>query len=249
MRRILPILGFALLAIAIGGLAREANDHYRLFQWTVYHAPSGSSPDVLTEPTEEEPLPTPLPSRVFIDMAFAAQAPHGNWGMPYQEACEEASLLLVHHYLEGTPLTPDIMDKEIHALVEREKEEFGFLADMTIEQVAEMAEKLYDDDATVLYDPTMEEIKGELAKGNPLVAPFAGRDLKNPYYTGEGPWYHMLVIVGFDSSHFITNDVGTRRGEGYRYPYKRLYDAIHNWTGVKEDIRSGRKAVLILHRS
>ncbi len=90
-------------------------------------------------------------------------------------------------------------------------------------------------------------MKNELAKGYPIIVPMAGRDLGNPYFSGEGPWYHALVIIGYDKTSFITNDPGTRRGEHYRYKYDVLMNAIHDWTGVKENIRDGRKVALVVY--
>ncbi len=188
----------------------------------------------------------PLPARVFIEVPFASQAPLGDWGMPYQEACEEASLILVHHFLEQMPLTREVMDAEIKRMVAYEMEELGSDADIGAEETAVVAEKFYGYRATVTYDPGIDDIRRELAFGNPVIVPLAGRDIGNPYYSGEGPWYHMLVIIGYDTKYFITNDVGTRRGASYKYRQQVLYDAIHDWTGVKEDILNGRKAMIVL---
>jgi len=69
---------------------------------------------------------------------------------------------------------------------------------------------------------------------------------ENPYFSGEGPWYHMLVLTGYGWWDFITNDPGTRRGAGYEYRFSTLLNAIHDWTGIKEEIRKGRSAVLVL---
>jgi len=70
--------------------------------------------------------------------------------------------------------------------------------------------------------------------------------LGNPYFSGEGPWYHMLVITWYDHRGFITNDPGTKRGEGYHYDEATLINAIHDWTGVKENIAQGGKSMLII---
>jgi hypothetical protein len=53
----------------------------------------------------------------------------------------------------------------------------------------------------------------------------------------------MLVIVGYDSNGFITNDPGTRKGEGYRYSFATLMAAIHDWNPT--DIRQGTPAYLV----
>ena len=78
--------------------------------------------------------------------------------------------------------------------------------------------------------------------------PVAGRELGNPYFSGGGPWYHMLVITGYDGNRFITNDPGTKRGEDYKYSADVLIEAIHDWTGSKDTITSGAKTAVVIER-
>lgn len=189
---------------------------------------------------------SPLRPSVRIQVPFMSQAPHGNWQMPYQEACEEASLILVHHFLRGTPITADEMDAEILDLVRVEDQTFHFPPDITMEQLARVAQEHYGYTVQLFTSFTVEDMKRLLAQGHPIIVPLAGRRLGNPYYSGEGPWYHALVLTGYDETGFITNDVGTRRGEGYRYPFQQLYQSIHNWNNVKEDIENGRRVMLVV---
>ncbi len=189
-----------------------------------------------------------LPPTILIEVPFLVQAPTGNWDMPYQEACEEASIIMLHHFIEGTAVTPAQADEEILKMVEWENARFNYSADITIAEAKRVAEDYYKHRGQLFYDFTIDDMKRLLAEGHPIIVPLAGRDIGNPYYSGEGPWYHMLVVTGYDGNYFITNDVGTKRGRNFRYPQKRLFDAIHDWTGVKEDIRTGRKAMLVLER-
>ena len=243
------------LAVLLSGTAWFVYGH--LQPTIVYKAPPTPKEDPLTsqgaaiEETESQAsssVASALPPRVVIQVPFASQAPLGDWGMPYQEACEESSLILVHHYLTGEAMSPEIMDAEIRKMADYEVNELGFHADTTAEETGLVAQKFYGHKATVYYDITIDDIKKQIAAGNPVIVPLAGRDIGNPYYSGLGPWYHMLVITGYDSKNFITNDVGTKRGEGYKYPQQVLYEAIHDWTGAKENIRSGRKAMLVVTR-
>ncbi|MDO8648337.1 MAG: C39 family peptidase [Candidatus Peregrinibacteria bacterium] len=206
-------------------------------------AASTSSAEATEEPVVENPAVKP--GSVLIKVPFASQAPLGNWDDPYQEACEEASLILVHHFLEDLAISPSQMDDAIIAITRWEGLE-GYSQDVTVEELAEIAEKYYGYSSRVLTDVTEESIERELAAGNPVIVPLAGRDLGNPYYSGEGPWYHMLVIVGYDDSQFITQDVGTKRGENYAYDKGVILSAVHDWTGVKEEIRTGPKAALVV---
>ena len=85
-----------------------------------------------------------------------------------------------------------------------------------------------------------------IAHGQPVIIPTAGRMLHNPYYTGDGPWYHMLVVTGYDQTYFYTNDVGTAKGERYPFPKQLLLDAIHDWMGQDERIGAGRKVMMTI---
>ena len=161
------------------------------------------------------------------------------------------ALLMVVHYLKGTPLTPQIAEDEIQDLIAWEHDH-GYGDDLTAAQMAEVAEQKLDVSARVRTDVTKDSILEELAAGNPIVIPAAGRDLGNPYFSGEGPWYHALTIIGYKpgwlGDYFITNDPGTKRGQQYTYKADILLNAIHDWTGVKEEIRTGQKAMVILER-
>ncbi len=181
-------------------------------------------------------------------MPFTVQAPLGNWNLPYQEACEEASIIMVHHFLDGTDITPQGADKEIQDIVAWENTTFHSRADVTAEELQRIAEDYYQYTGQLFYDFSIDDMKRLLAHGYPIIVPLAGRDLGNPYYSGQGPWYHMLVITGYDGNDFITNDVGTKRGKDYRYPTQVVYNAIHDWNQQEEDIHGGRKVILVLER-
>lgn len=157
------------------------------------------------------------------------------------------SLLLVHHYLQGTNLTREQAEKELLALIAWE-EEHGYPHDVTVQELGEIAERYYDYRFRIIENPTVADLKRLLADGHPVIVPAAGRDLGNPYFSGEGPWYHMLVLTGYNQFFFTTNDVGTRRGEGYVYRFKTLMDAIHDWTGIKENIRQGTRRALVIEK-
>lgn len=158
------------------------------------------------------------------------------------------SLIMVHHFLEGTELTRAQAEQELLALVQWETEH-GYPEDVTIAELGQIAKEYYGHTPRIVENPTVEDLKGLLADGHPIIVPAAGRDLGNPYFSGEGPWYHMLVLTGYGWRSFITNDPGTRRGEGYEYRFSTLLEAIHDWTGIKEEIRKGRSAVLVLERN
>jgi uncharacterized protein YvpB len=188
---------------------------------------------------ENQAITTPaqtLPSNYLIEMDFATQAPEGDWSEPWQNACEEASIIIVHHYLSGTTLNKSIMKNEILEMVNWQIESWGGHGDLTSEKTIELANHFYEYESEVIYDYDVKTIKSYVAKGIPVVIPTDGKKLKNPNFRNGGPEYHMLVVKGFDSDEFITNDPGTRKGEGYKYKYQTILDSVKNPKGGKKSI-------------
>lgn len=196
---------------------------------------------------EEEKIE--LKKEVNLRVPFVSQAPFALWDNLHNNACEEAALILVHYFLKEEGLTKEIMEKEIQDLVAWQIKNLGEHKDLTLEEVGKMARDYYGWQKIRIQDKiTIEDIKKELTKGNPVIVPAAGRLLGNPYYRQPGPYYHMLVIRGYQGNKFITNDPGTRRGEGYSYHEDVLYQAIHDWPGEGKDILEGEKKMLVIEK-
>lgn len=189
----------------------------------------------------------PLPPSVLIKVPFVSQAPLENWDALHQEACEEASLILVNYYLDRKNITPETMENEIQKLVAWEMQN-GYQIDVGTTEILEIAKKVYGLRGRMVTDVSVDSLKRELAAGHPVIIPAAGQILGNPYFSGDGPPYHMLVVIGYDSRNFITNDVGTRRGAGYKYDYSTLINAIHDWNGSTDTILSGPKRMLVIEK-
>ncbi|MFA4881066.1 MAG: C39 family peptidase [Candidatus Doudnabacteria bacterium] len=194
-------------------------------------------------PREEEKIP----SEFLLDVPFASQSPYAKWDERDEESCEEASIVMVHYFRQKKVLTKELMRRELDALIEFQIKHYGDYKDSDAEDIAKLAEECYHyKEVRVSYDISISGLKREIAAGNPVIVPAAGRLLYNPYFTPPGPLYHNLVLIGFNEKGFITNDPGTRRGEHYFYPYDVLYNAIHDFPGTKEQIEQGRKAVVVI---
>lgn len=173
-------------------------------------------------------------SKIYLKVPFLCQAPYGNWNQPWQDGCEEAAILMV----VGSPEAQEILK-----MVQFQKKKYGGHFDLNAKQMAQLVKDYYDIEAQVKYDISVQDIKDELDKGNPVIVPAAGRMLPNQFYTPPGPIYHALVIIGYndETGEFVTNDPGTRRGQNFRYLYEDLYYAIGDW-------ESGQKVFIVINR-
>lgn len=200
----------------------------------------------------------PAPAQVNLKVPFFPQAPLGNWDDLHNDACEETSILQVVLYLDGRNVNKNEANNDIIQAVNWQIANYGGHYELPAEKVKEFTQAYYKKTVSVTYDISIDSIKAELAKGNPVIVPLAGRMLNNPNFRSPGPVYHMLVIRGYDDAtgEFITNDVGTKRGENYRYKYQTLFAAIHDmpqWQMNRslldanpDFILSGRKAMVTI---
>ncbi|MBD3251919.1 hypothetical protein GF380_05740 [Candidatus Uhrbacteria bacterium] len=204
----------------------------------------------VTTSSEEGEAPQPpkeaIAAEALLAVPFMSQAPHANWELPYQEACEEASVLMVAGYYRGErgAYTADTADELLLDLLNF-AERKGYSVDTTAEETAEIVEAYYADlEAEVVPFKNADQIKRYLQEGYPVIVPADGKALPNPNFRNGGPRYHMLVIRGYTEDRFITNDPGTRNGETFLYTYDGLLNAIHDWNNG--DVPNGDPVLLIL---
>lgn len=205
--------------------------------------PSSTSAQVTATPTVTY-LPTPPPSQAQLTLPFTVQAPFGVWDDVHENTCEEASLIMLKHYEDHTPISsPAQADQELTALVTWEGlHNYG--PSISLTQLNQIANDYFGmHNGTVVQINSIDQVKAAIASGHPVILGMAGKLLGNPYFSDGGPNYHMLVVTGYDSSNIITNDPGTKHGEGYAYPSETFYQAIHDWDS--SNILNGQKAYLV----
>lgn len=198
-----------------------------------------------TSVTEEKDLLV-LPQNYLLKVPFTSQAPEKNWEQPWQDACEEVALLMLDAYYKNYNLSPLFSRDEILKMVKWE-EERGWGGSIEIEKVKQMAEeylKISDFRFQILENPTIEQIKKSIANRHPVLVVADGKVLPNPHFRSGGPVYHALIIKGYTETEFITNDPGTQFGEGFKYKYNDLMNAIRDWNGG--NVKEGRRVVLIV---
>lgn len=187
-----------------------------------------------------------LPISKKIVVPFTSQAPQGNWQEPWQNACEEASIVMIQNFYKDEGLTPEKARQQILAVFTLKKTTAPASKDESIERIVEIINSgNLNWQARVVNDPDLTAMKDELAANHPIIAPVYAPLLNNPNYTSPGPSYHVIVITGYDDAkgEFITNDPGTEEGKSYRYPYQVLLGAIHDYLANK-DYTAGAKRVL-----
>lgn len=193
-----------------------------------------------------------VPSDYLLPVLFSQQAPFANWDAIHEETCEEASMIMAVKYFNKQPLNESIMENEIQELLGWQ-EKGGYKVDLTADETAYILNNYYKINATTTSEVTVDRIKYEISKGNLILVPVAGRELDNPNFKTPGPIYHMLVIKGYNESEFITNDPGTRKGNGFKYTYSNLLDSVHDWDHqlalggmTDEEISQGEKVMIIV---
>lgn len=184
--------------------------------------------DDTTKIDEEKSIKT----EVRIEVPFADQAPYKDWGDPYQEACEETSIIMASEFLKGNStedLDKNYIDKEILDMVAYQEENYGGHFDLDAEKTLDLFKKYYGyQGGSIKNINSIDDIKKILSEDSIIIAPTYGQALENPHFTPPGPVYHMLVIKGYDEDNFITNDPGIWQGKDFTYSFDNLFDAIHD---------------------
>ena len=274
--KILQILLFFGLVAVLGGCVSQTNRAYPQPSYPITPTQNSTSSVEAVEPAaadqadsgsaiEIEPVapvvadsPQPVDTQPvigqFVDypVPFSSQAPFGVWDELHQETCEEASMVMAVRFFKNQELNSHLMEQELLNIFDWETQN-GYRVDLTADEVVVVLDKYFNQSSRIMTDVSVAAVTAELDKGNLVIVPAAGRNLGNPYFTPPGPIYHMLLIRGYDRStgEFITNDPGTKRGEGYRYQYQTLLSAVADWNhalaegGMEQsEIEQGRKVLI-----
>ncbi len=185
-----------------------------------------------------------LASGFNLKMEFTSQAPEGNWGEPWYNDCEEVSIAMVDSFYNNRILTPVIAKKEILRIIVIKEKAFGPSLEENSDQNASLINNYLNSNwkARVIENPTIEQIKEQINKSQPVILPVDGRKLDNRYFTTIH--YHVFVISGYDDDKkmFITQEPGTYRGHDYKYSYAVIENAMRDYNSV--DLSKGRRVAI-----
>jgi len=163
---------------------------------------------------------------------WTSQAPDGNWAQPWQDACEETSIVMLDYYYAGDRnLNKEIARQAILKKFELKNKTLGYSHDEDASKIIYMIDNFSNWQGRAVNDPDINEIKNEINNGRPVIflayAPF----LQNSNFHYPQADYHVLVIKGYDDEKrtFITNDPGTQFGLNYNYSYEIIISAMHDY--------------------
>ncbi len=205
---------------------------------------SDSSPE---KPVENIVVKPELKS-INLNVPFTSQAPLADWSQPWQDACEEASVLMLDYYYQNKslPSKAEVSDILKEMVVWQEKN-WGGHHNLAIAKLAEYIKATFNYDTEIIKDLTSEKLKFYLGLGQALIIPANGKILANPNFQNGGPEYHMLVVKGYVGDNFITNDPGTRLGADFIYSSENLLASIADWN-AEEQKANGPKIGLIIKK-
>jgi hypothetical protein len=189
-----------------------------------------------------------------IPVPYTSQAPYFYWAEPWQNACEEASIVMLDNYYQGVTdkkITKTTAKKQILNLLEIKKQYYGKSLDENAQKVVNLINNFYNWEAKVVENPSLEQIKTEIDNDRPVIVPVYGKALKNIYFRNGGPYFHMLVLSGYDeeTEEFITKEPGLNTlGLDFRYKYDTIMDALHDFTGKKIDTKNGAKVAIFTQK-
>lgn len=187
---------------------------------------------------------------INLPVQFTSQAPYGNWRQPWQDACEETSIVMVNSYYQNLKLDKVHAKKEILNIFTIKEKIYGKSLDENIEKVKNLINNFLSWESTLVENPTLEQIKEQIDQNQPVIVPAYGRALHNKYFKNGGPEYHMLVVSGYDDDkqEFIVQEPGTSRGLDFRYKYDTILNANHDFL-PKKLTKNGKKIMLFTKNS
>ena len=189
-------------------------------------------PVVVAEEAEEEPG---LPSYVNLEVPYISEAPENTWTGSWKNGCEEAIVAMAEKYYQGiTSVTIPEAKAYMQELFDFQQRVYGSDANSDATRTLAIVENNASFGATLVENPTLEQIKQELARGRPVLGFHYGFALQNENipFLPTGSSYHTTVIKGYNDAmgQFITNDPGdTVAGADRLYDYDIYLDSLHDY--------------------
>jgi len=255
-KRVLAIT-LAAIVLAGGGLfGPRLVHHFLRHPSATSHALTSAQLSVLTQVTPAPATPDPLPSASatpvvprgsgLLQVPYTVQAPFNDWRV-FENACEEAALLMYHDFLQGDlrqVIPPSEAASQLRAMEQWQVVPWGADRDLDMQHTGLLAQQYYGYSFQVL-PATRENIEASIDAGHPVIVPAMTHSLLNPYY-GAHTVYHEVLIKGYNGNGVVTNDAGVMQGRNWLYSWSVLFSAIDAQT---PKMHEGRQMLVVFKSS
>jgi len=170
--------------------------------------------------------------KLTLSIPYINESPDGSWTGPWKNGCEEASIAMIEDFYLGKKevSTQDAMTF-MNMLFEKQNQIWGSNADADTYRTARIINDYTSYNATIIDNPTIEQIKDELNQKRPVISFHYGKVLNNPNipFLATGSYYHVFIIIGYDdtTNEFITHDTGDiKTGANHRYDYDIFMNSL-----------------------
>lgn len=202
-----------------------------------YSKPLALTTPVVTPVAQPQPLTTvPPKEKVDLPVPHIWEIPDGVWVKPWNNACEEAAIVNVEEFYLNrgeVKLPAKEIKTKLLPLFAWEDKTFGSNADTDSKRTNRIINEYSSFEGTIKENPTLEEMKAELAAGHPIISFHYGYDMKNPHHRFRrgGSSYHVVTITGYDDTtgEFMVNDSELKDALDYRYPYAIIMGSLHDF--------------------
>ncbi len=163
-----------------------------------------------------------------LTVPYVSQVPDGAWVLPWSEACEEASILMVRGFYEGqAALAPADAKATMQEMIAWEDATFEKNTDTSAEETLRLIQEKGGFSAEIKRNPTVEDLRGELAAERPVIVLI---DMYALYGTRpEGDSFHVAVLTGYDETADTFTVVDPAKDGAQTYPSARLMGALHDF--------------------
>lgn len=211
---------------------------------------------IVNQEVQTETIVTPsvtketiLPPSVYIYTPYYSQAPDNNRKLPWSMLCSEANLVLAAYAVQDKELSKQQFKEEMLAMIPIQEKSFGTYFSIPMRDLKGLYDTMYPQagNARILENPSIDDMKSELAKGNLIIAPTAGKLLHNRFFVNGWPVFHTILIVWYDEKYFYVNEVGMSNGKNFKYTHDTVMYAMHDF--VKGDVTQWAKLVMVIEKN
>lgn len=166
---------------------------------------------------------------IRLAVPYVSQVPDGDWVLPWSQACEEASIVMIERfYKKQDKISKQANKTFMQQMIAWENKTFKKNDDTDAEQTKQIIEANASFAASVERNPSVDEIKDELRAKRPVIIFVHMYQLYQDKTTAPIDPFHVAVVTGFDDNKgtFLVHDPAKEANTAYSYDVvmKALHD-------------------------